>query len=163
LCGWGVTVSDRKRTHYDNLQVSRDASRAVIQAAYRALAQRYHPDKWPEGREAAERIMRIINEAYEVLSDPEKRREHDRWIDETFGADVEGNDSASSPPKTVRDTKGPLAPSLCGWCGSIGRKRKAKIHHRSRNDVLHTHITLMGSRQEPMQQRCHQHRQSCLH
>ena len=117
MCGWGVTVSDRKRTHYDNLQVSRDASRAVIQAAYRALAQRYHPDKWPEGREEAVRIMRIINEAYEVLSDPEKRRQHDRWIDETFGADVEGNDSAkpqagglevSSPPKTVRDTKAPL-------------------------------------------------------
>jgi hypothetical protein len=38
--------------------------------------------------------------------------------------------------------------------GSIGRKRKARIHHRSRNDVLHTHITPMGSRQEPS----HQHR-----
>src|SRR5262245_52203831 len=101
-----MAVSGRKRTHYDNLQVSRNASPAVIQAAYRALALRYHPDKWPEGRGEGERIMRLLNEAYEVLSDPEKRKNHDRWIDEAFAADVKRSQSASSPPKSPREAKG---------------------------------------------------------
>lgn len=71
---------DSKRTHYDNLKVSRDAPIEVIRAAYRSLAQRYHPDVHPD-KEKAARIMRIVNTSYEVLSDPIKRREHDRWIE----------------------------------------------------------------------------------
>lgn len=56
-----------------------DAPIEVIQAAYRTLSKKYHPDKNPNNPEA-ERIMRIINTAYEVLSDPDKRQEHDSWI-----------------------------------------------------------------------------------
>lgn len=67
------------RTHYDNLKVSRDAPDSVIRAAYRTLSQQYHPDKRPNDERAA-RIMAIINQSYEVLSDPEKRRSHDAWI-----------------------------------------------------------------------------------
>lgn len=68
------------RSHYDNLQVSRSASDSVIKAAFRSLAQAHHPDRIPEDRQNAERIMKIINEAYAVLSDPSKRREHDEWL-----------------------------------------------------------------------------------
>lgn len=72
----------RPRSHYDNLQVARNASPEVIRAAWKSLTQRYHPDKQPPNKRAeAERIMKILNEAYEVLSDPEKRKQHDRWID----------------------------------------------------------------------------------
>ncbi|HDJ1441836.1 TPA: DnaJ domain-containing protein [Serratia rubidaea] len=67
------------RTHYDNLKVSKDAPVEVIQAAYRTLAKKYHPDKNKDNPEA-ERIMQIINTAYEILSDPVKREEHDAWI-----------------------------------------------------------------------------------
>lgn len=66
-------------THYDNLRVSRSAPQEVIRAAYKALAQHYHPDRFPDQAEA-ERVMKIINVAYEVLSDPEQRRQHDVWI-----------------------------------------------------------------------------------
>lgn len=69
------------RTHYDNLGVSRTADPAVIKAAYKALAQKYHPDRNPHNPDA-ERIIKIINEAYQVLIDPIRRAEHDRWIDE---------------------------------------------------------------------------------
>lgn len=69
------------RTHYDNLQITRTASEAVVRAAYRGLSQQHHPDKNPKDREAAERIMKVINEAYAVLSDPARRRQHDEWID----------------------------------------------------------------------------------
>lgn len=70
------------RTHYDNLQVARTASEAVIRAAYKSLAQKYHPDRFDGDPAHAERIMKFLNEAYEVLSDPVRRKEHDQWIDE---------------------------------------------------------------------------------
>jgi len=66
-------------THYDNLKVSRDAPPEVIRAAYKSLSQKYHPDRHADS-EQANRIMRLLNVAYEVLSDPVKRAEHDQWI-----------------------------------------------------------------------------------
>lgn len=69
------------RTHYDNLNVSRNAPASVIKAAYKALCQTYHPDRYAGGSEEALRIMKIINGAYAVLSDSDKRAEHDQWID----------------------------------------------------------------------------------
>lgn len=68
------------RTHYDNLKVARDAPDIVIRAAYKSLSQRFHPDKNP-GDERAARVMAVINRSYEVLSDPQRRAEHDAWID----------------------------------------------------------------------------------
>ncbi|SDO91932.1 DnaJ domain-containing protein [Ralstonia sp. 25mfcol4.1] len=66
-------------THYDNLKVSRDAPTEVIRAAYKSLSQKYHPDRHADSEEA-NRIMRLLNAAYEVLRDPERRAEHDQWI-----------------------------------------------------------------------------------
>jgi len=66
------------RTHYDNLQIPRDADEQTIRQAYRRLSKQYHPDLNPS--EDASRIMQLINRAYTVLSDPEQRAEHDRWI-----------------------------------------------------------------------------------
>jgi hypothetical protein len=66
-------------TYYDVLRVERHASPERVRAAYRRLAQRYHPDKMP-GNANASRAMAALNAAYEVLSDPQRRAEHDRWI-----------------------------------------------------------------------------------
>jgi len=66
-------------THYDNLKVARGAPGEVVRAAYKALSQKYHPDKNP-GDEKAARIMAIVNTAYNTLSDPVRRKEHDEWI-----------------------------------------------------------------------------------
>ena len=66
-------------THYDNLKVARQAPREVIRAAYKALSQKYHPDKNP-GDDKAARIMALLNTAYGTLADPQSRREHDEWI-----------------------------------------------------------------------------------
>lgn len=68
-------------THYRNLNIPEDAGEAEIRAAYRRLSQRYHPDRNPDDAEAL-RIMQLVNEAYRVLSNPELRRRHDRWIAE---------------------------------------------------------------------------------
>jgi curved DNA-binding protein CbpA len=69
----------RVHTHYDNLKVARNAPPEVIRAAYKTLSQKYHPDR-NGNSEKAIRIIQIINSAYEVLSDPVRRQEHDAWI-----------------------------------------------------------------------------------
>lgn len=65
------------KDYYRILGVLDDAEDIVIRAAYKALAQRYHPDKWTGSKEEANRRMSEINEAYDVLSDPDKRKKYD--------------------------------------------------------------------------------------
>jgi hypothetical protein len=67
------------KTHYDNLKVARNAPDAVIRAAYRSLIEKYHPSRRPNSSEAA-RISKILDEAYETLTDPVLRKNHDQWI-----------------------------------------------------------------------------------
>ncbi|MCD6076124.1 MAG: heat shock protein DnaJ domain protein [Ramlibacter sp.] len=74
-----VAMAETMPTYYDVLQVERDASPERVRAAYRKLAQKYHPDKMP-GNANASRAMAAINAAYEVLSDGHRRAEHDLWI-----------------------------------------------------------------------------------
>ena len=67
-----------KRDLYAVLGVARDASADVIRKAYRKLARRHHPDVNP-GDKAAEERFKEISEAYDVLSDAEKRRNYDEF------------------------------------------------------------------------------------
>jgi hypothetical protein len=67
-----------KGDHYKALEVRRDASAEDIQHAYRLLALRFHPDR-NSAPDAAAR-MREINEAWEVLGDPRRRREYDALL-----------------------------------------------------------------------------------
>ncbi len=65
--------------YYETLGISRNAAAKEIKAAYRKLARKWHPDLHPEKEKAAaEAKFKQINEAYEVLSDPEKRAKYDR-------------------------------------------------------------------------------------
>lgn len=66
------------RDYYQILGLNKDASEAEIKKAYRKLARKYHPDVNP-GDKSAEEKFKEINEAYEVLSDPEKRQKYDRF------------------------------------------------------------------------------------
>jgi curved DNA-binding protein CbpA len=65
------------KDYYRILGVLDDAEDVVIRAAYKALAQRYHPDKWTGDKEEANRRMQEINQAYAVLSDSVKRKQYD--------------------------------------------------------------------------------------
>lgn len=65
--------------YYSVLGVSPQAEEVVIRAAYKALAQRYHPDKMPPAeRDRAGVRMLAVQEAYRVLSDPQQRQAYDR-------------------------------------------------------------------------------------
>lgn len=67
----------KKRDYYEVLGVSKDADDSTIKKAFRKLAMKYHPDVSEE--KGAEEKFKEINEAYEVLSDPEKRKMYDRF------------------------------------------------------------------------------------
>jgi curved DNA-binding protein CbpA len=65
------------KDYYRILGVLDDSEDVVIRAAYKALEQRYHPDKWTGNKDDANRRMQEINEAYAVLSDSVKRKQYD--------------------------------------------------------------------------------------
>ncbi|MCS7085349.1 MAG: DnaJ domain-containing protein, partial [Bacteroidia bacterium] len=67
-----------KRDYYEVLEVDRNADAETIKKAYRRLAMRYHPDKNPGDKEAEEKFKEA-SEAYEVLSDPQKREAYNRY------------------------------------------------------------------------------------
>lgn len=67
-----------KRDYYEILGVDRNADEKEIKKAFRRLARKYHPDVNP-GDKSAEQKFKEINEAYEVLSDPKKRADYDRF------------------------------------------------------------------------------------
>ncbi|MFB2118904.1 molecular chaperone DnaJ [Parapedobacter sp. 2B3] len=67
-----------KRDYYDILGISRNADQAEIKSAYRKLAIKYHPDKNPDNKEAEEKFKEAA-EAYEVLSNAEKRQRYDQF------------------------------------------------------------------------------------
>jgi DnaJ-class molecular chaperone len=72
-------MSSRGRDFYAILGIPRDADANTIKKAYRALAMRWHPDKNPNNQAEAQAKFQEISEAYEILSNPEKRSLYDRF------------------------------------------------------------------------------------
>jgi len=80
------------KDYYRILGVLDDAEDIVIRAAYKALAQRYHPDKWSGSKDEANKRMSEINEAYGVLSDSVKKKQYDATRDKSEYEDVNDDD-----------------------------------------------------------------------
>src|SRR5690242_21562625 len=82
-----------KRCYYETLSIERTASDGEIKTAFRKQAMQFHPDRNP-GDKTAEHRFKEINEAYEVLKDPDKRAAYDRFGHAAFehgmGGDAAG-------------------------------------------------------------------------
>ena len=82
-------MAQEKRDYYEVLGVSKGASEDEIKRAYKKLARKYHPDMNPGDKEAEEKFKEV-NEANEVLSDPEKKARYDQFgfagVDPSYGA-----------------------------------------------------------------------------
>lgn len=114
-------------THYDNLKVSRDAPEGVIKAAYKALAQSSHPDRCSDPK--ATKRMQLINEAYAVLSDSQKRAEHDTWIQEQESCNSRPSSPYSryNPPPTQPETK-KAAPNENAQISRLRELHRSDLH-----------------------------------
>ena len=82
-------MADNKRDYYEVLGLQKGASEEEIKKAYKKLARKYHPDMNPGDKEAEEKFKEV-NEANEVLSDPEKKARYDQFgfagVDPSYGA-----------------------------------------------------------------------------
>lgn len=118
-----------KRDYYEVLGVSRTASEQEIKSAFRKLAHKYHPDKNP-GDKHAEELFKELNEAYEVLSNPDRRGRYDR-----FGHDAERMGGMGGDPfagSSINDIFGDIFGEMFGGRrgrGGRGRRRGADLRY----------------------------------
>lgn len=78
--------------YYELLEITRESTKSEIKKAYRKMAMKYHPDKNPDDKEAEE-IFKHINEAYQVLSDDNKKSIYDRYGKEGLQGHSQGQSS----------------------------------------------------------------------
>ncbi|WP_418792573.1 DnaJ domain-containing protein [Phosphitispora sp. TUW77] len=95
---------------YESLEVSRNASIEVIEGAYKKLAKKYHPDLQDSLKKSwAETKMKQLNYAYEVLKDPEKRRQYDKNLQNESKTNSqkesikESDSEAKNSPRSARN------------------------------------------------------------
>jgi molecular chaperone DnaJ len=122
-----------KKDYYETLGVNRAAGEEEIKKAYRKLALQYHPDRNPEDKQSEEKFKEV-SEAYQVLSDPQKRAQYDQFGHAAFG---DGGPFAGGFDFTAgfEDIFGDIFGEFFG-AGS-GRRRG-----RSRGDDLRYNLTL---------------------
>ncbi|ANQ09910.1 Uncharacterized protein PCOAH_00042820 [Plasmodium coatneyi] len=84
------------KNFYEILNVQRNSSKNEIKQAYRKLALKYHPDRNPNNRKESEKMFREITEAYETLSDENKKQMYDSQLNSGFSSGHFGNNYANT-------------------------------------------------------------------
>src|ERR1700742_882522 len=122
-----MATATMKTDYYEVLQVERTASDTELKAAYRRLAMQYHPDRNPNNPDAEEKF-KACSEAYQVLSDPDKRAAYDRYGHAGVGAGAAGNPFAGGPfaQGDLGDIFGDLFGEMFNMGSRTGRASRAQ-------------------------------------
>jgi len=129
-----TTVS--KADYYEVLGVSRDASDQELKSAYRKLALKHHPDRNP-GDDAAEEKFKEASEAYQVLSDADKRAAYDRYGHAGVGAAGQGFGGPFAGGVDIGDIFGDLFGEMFSMGGNVHRPTR-----QQRGDDLRFDLTI---------------------
>mmetsp|Transcript_19564 Transcript_19564/g.28987 ORF Transcript_19564/g.28987 Transcript_19564/m.28987 type:complete len:261 (-) Transcript_19564:85-867(-) len=119
---------EKSTCYYELLGVTKDASSTQIKRAYRKACLLHHPDKNPNNREEAEERFKAVTEAYEVLSEPEKRRRYDM-----FGKDGENQQRDTSGFYSHFDEFDMFSNFAGKHRNNSGREKRRNYHH---NDIF---------------------------
>ena len=114
-----------KADYYELLGVSRDIGVEELKKAYRKAALRYHPDRNP-GDKAAEEKFKELSEAYQVLSDPEKRSQYDRFGHAAFEQGAGGFGGGFDFSTNFEDIFGDIFGDFFGGGGRAGRQARGQ-------------------------------------
>lgn len=121
-----------KRDYYEVLGVSKNADAAEIKKAYRKLALQYHPDKNPGNKEAEEKFKEAA-EAYDVLSNEEKRRKYDQFGHAGLGGAGAGGFGGGMSMDDIFSHFGDIFGNFGGFGGFSGGGRSARRVNRGTN------------------------------
>ena len=124
-------MADNKRDYYEVLGVDKSATDDVIKKAYRKLAKQYHPDLNP-GDKNAEAKFKEVNEAYEVLSDKDKKARYDQFgfagVDPNFGGGFGGGGRRANPNAPRRGSDVEASVTLSFEEAAKGCKKNVTYH-----------------------------------
>ena len=121
-----------KRDYYEVLGVAKNADAAEIKKAYRKLALKYHPDRNPGDKEAEEKFKEAA-EAYDVLSNEEKRRRYDQFGHAGVGGGAGGFGGGGMSMDDIFAHFGDIFGSFGGFGGFGGGGRSARRVNRGSN------------------------------
>lgn len=130
-----------KRDYYEVLGVSKNADAAEIKKAYRKLALQYHPDKNPGNKEAEEKFKEAA-EAYDVLSNEEKRRKYDQFGHAGLGGAGAGGFGGGMSMDDIFSHFGDIFGNFGGFGGFSGGGRSARRVNRGTNLRVKVKLTL---------------------
>ena len=134
-------MAENKRDYYEVLGVEKGASAEEIKKAYRKSAMKYHPDRNP-GDKTAEEKFKELGEAYEVLSDDQKRARYDQYghagVDPNFGAGGAGGYGGYSGFGDFGDIFGDIFGDAFGG----GSRRASSQNYARRGENVMTHLEL---------------------
>ncbi len=124
-------MADNKRDYYEVLGVDKSATDDAIKKAYRKLAKQYHPDLNP-GDKNAETKFKEVNEAYEVLSDKDKKARYDQFgfagVDPNFGGGFGGGGRRANPNAPRRGNDVEASVTLSFEEAAKGCKKNVTYH-----------------------------------
>ena len=124
-----ATANVTKIDYYEVLGVSRDAGDGELKTAYRKLAMQFHPDRNPNNPQAEDKF-KSCSEAYQVLSDPDKRAAYDRYGHAAFqggGPAAGGNPFAGGNAQDLGDIFGDLFGEMFNMGGGGGGRQASKV------------------------------------